>query len=355
MKRTFKTVLSVLLASLLLSATCVGCAASANDTTTKAATETTVAAAATTAAAITTATSGSKEIAFLPMTLDNEFYVSMKLGAEEACTKLGYTLVAQSGTSHGDAAEQLQLMETMIQKGVAAILITPSSSTGIISGIKKANDANIPVIILDTEIDRDALAKEGAFTVAYLGSDNYKGGQAAGEYAKKVSESEGKTLNVVILTGVPGQENMELRKQGFIDAAGDTVTVIATQNADSDFAKGNDVMTNLLTSNDNIDFVYACNDNMALGALRACQAAGKTDIKIIGFDGISDALQSIKDGGLIGTVAQKPADMGLKGVELADQYLKGQKVVETTYTDVNVIDATTVNDFMAYVQKYSGK
>lgn len=87
-----------------------------------------------------TKTESKGDIALLPMTLDNEFYVSMKNGAQEKCDELGYGLIAQSGTNHGDAAEQLQLMETMIQKKVAAIMITPCSSTGIISGIKKANE-----------------------------------------------------------------------------------------------------------------------------------------------------------------------------------------------------------------------
>ncbi|MCD8141212.1 MAG: sugar ABC transporter substrate-binding protein [Planctomycetaceae bacterium] len=297
----------------------------------------------------------SGEIAFLPMTLDNEFYVAMKNGAEEACKKLGYTLVAQSGTGHGSASEQLQLMETMIQKDVEAILITPCSSTGIISGIKKANSAGIPVIILDTEVDQDKLAEAGAETLAYLGSDNYKGGQVAGEYAKNLAKEAGKQLRTVILTGVPGQENMELRKNGFLDAAGESVVVVAEQNADSDFNKGNDVMTNILTANPDVDFVYSCNDLMAMGAYRAARAAGKRDIKIVGFDGNSDALTSIQNGELTGSVAQVPAAMGLQGVELADKHLKGESVPKVTYTEVRVIDAGNVADFVQYVNKYSGK
>lgn len=295
------------------------------------------------------------EIALLPMTLDNEFYVAMKNGAEEACKELGYTLVAQSGTGHGSAEEQLQLMENMIQKGVKAILITPSSSTGIISGIQKANAAKIPVIILDTEIDQDKLAEAGANTLAYLGSDNYKGGQVAGEYAVKLSEEAGRQLNTVILTGVPGQENMELRKNGFIDAAGDAVKIVAEQNADSDFNKGNDVMTNILTASSDVDLVYACNDLMALGAYRAASAAGKSDIKIIGFDGNSDALASIQEGELTGTVAQVPAEMGIQGVQMADKALKGEEVPKVTYTEVKVIDKDNVSEFVDYVNQYSGK
>lgn len=299
--------------------------------------------------------SGSKgEIALLPMTLDNEFYVAMKNGAQEKCDELGYGLIAQSGTSHGDAAEQLQLMETMIQKKVKAIMITPCSSTGIISGIKKANEAGIPVIILDTEVDRDALAGQGAETLTYIGSDNYNGGKVAGEYAKKISEEKGKTLSTIILTGVPGQENMELRKQGFIDAAGDHVNVVATQNADSDFNKGYDVVTNILTSNKDVDFIYCCNDMMALGALRATKEAG-LDIDVLGFDGITDAFNSIKEGGLIGSVAQKPADMAIIGVEMADKALNGEKVETKVNTDLAVADASDVDEWLAYAEKYSGK
>lgn len=300
--------------------------------------------------------SGDKgEIALLPMTLDNEFYVSMKNGAEEKCAELGYTLVAQSGTNHGDAAEQLQLMETMIQKKVKAIMITPCSSTGVISGIKKANEAGIPVIILDTEVDRDALAEQGAETLTYIGSDNYNGGTVAGEYAKKVAEEKGKTLNTIILTGVPGQENMELRKQGFLDAAGDSIEVVATQNADSDFNKGYDVVTNILTSNKDVDFIYCCNDLMALGALRATKEAGLDEVSILGFDGITDAFQSIKDGGLTGTVAQKPADMGIIGVEMADKALNGEEVETKVNTDLEVADASNVDEWITYAEKYSAK
>ncbi len=301
-----------------------------------------------------TKTESKGDIALLPMTLDNEFYVSMKNGAQEKCDELGYGLIAQSGTNHGDAAEQLQLMETMIQKKVAAIMITPCSSTGIISGIKKANEAGIPVVILDTEVDRDALSAQGAETLTYIGSDNYNGGVAAGEYAKKVSGEKGKVLNTIILTGVPGQENMELRKQGFLDAAGDSVNVVASQNADSDFNKGYDVVTNILTANKGVDFIYCCNDLMALGALRACGEA-ELDISVLGFDGITDAFQSVKDGGLIGTVAQKPADMAIIGVETIDKALSGQSVEEKINTDLAVADAADVDEWLSYAAKYSGK
>lgn len=294
------------------------------------------------------------DIALLPMTLDNEFYVAMKNGAQEKCDELGYGLIAQSGTNHGDAAEQLQLMETMIQRKVAAIMITPCSSTGIISGIKKANEAGIPVVILDTEVDREALSAQGAETLTYIGSDNYNGGKVAGEYAKKVAEEKGKTLNTIIITGVPGQENMELRQQGFIDAAGDSVSIVATQNADSDFNKGYDVVTNILTANKDVDFIYCCNDLMALGALRACGEAG-LDIDVLGFDGITDAFQSVKDGGLVGTVAQKPADMAIIGVEMADKFLNGESVEESINTDLAVADASNVDEWLSYAAKYSSK
>lgn len=295
------------------------------------------------------------EIALIPMTLDNEFYVSMENGAKEKCDELGYGLVCQSGTSHGDAAEQLQLMETMIQKGVKAIMITPCSSTGITAGIKKANDAGIPVIILDTEIDRDALAEEGAETLTYIGSDNYYGGQVAGEYAKKIAEEKGKTLKVAILEGVAGQENMELRAQGFMDAAGDSVEIVAEQNADSDYNKGYDAATNILTANKDVDFFYCCNDLMALGALKAAQEAGLADqIDVLGFDGISDAMNSVKEGGLVGTVAQKPADMAIYGVEAADAALNDKSVEETINTDLEVAEKSNIDEWIEYVTKYAG-
>lgn len=294
------------------------------------------------------------EIAFLPMTLDNEFFVAMKNGAEEKCKELGYTLIAQSGSGHASASEQLQLMENMIQKGVKAIMICPCSSTGLISGIKKANAAGIPVIILDAQVDQEKLAEEGAKTEAYIGSDNYRGGSVAGEYAKKLAGEAGRKLKTVILTGVPGQENMDFRRDGFVDAAGDSIEVVAIQNADSEFSKANDVMTNILTANDDVELVYACNDLMALGAYRAARQAGKKDIKAIGFDGNSDALRSIQDGELAGTVAQLPAEMGIKGIEAAHKIISGETVPKTTFTDIKVVDGANVKEFVEYVNKYSG-
>lgn len=294
------------------------------------------------------------EIAFLPMTLDNEFFVAMKNGAEEKCKELGYTLITQSGSGHSSASEQLQLMENMIQKEVKAIMMCPCSSTGLISGIKKANAANIPVIILDAQVDQARLTEEGGHTEAYIGSDNYRGGAVAGEYVKKLATDIGRTLKTVILTGVPGQESVDLRRDGFLDAAGESGTVVALQNADYEFSKANDVMTNILTANDDIDLLYACNDLMALGAYRAARQAGRKDIITIGFDGNSDALDSIINGELAGTVAQLPAEMGIMGVVAADKLIKGQTVEKTTFTDIKVVDKSNVADFVEYVNKYSG-
>ncbi|MGI6154083.1 MAG: sugar ABC transporter substrate-binding protein [Christensenellaceae bacterium] len=291
------------------------------------------------------AAAGSKgKIGLLPMTLDNEYYILQKNGAEAACERLGYELVCQSGTSHSDLAAQLSIMETMIESGVKGIIANPVSNEGIVEAIKKANAADIPVILVDATVDN--FKDYDVEVLTFLGSDNYEGGVVGGEYCLSIAEQSDETLNVVVLEGVPGATYSELRTQGFKETVGDKVNIVASQSANSDFNEGADVMTNIITANpDGIDFVFSCNDLMAMGAYSSLQAAGITDVVICGFDGVSDALISIQKGELTASVAQVPGEMGRIGVEMIDAYLKGETPEQTTITPVTLVDSANVDDF----------
>jgi ribose transport system substrate-binding protein len=286
---------------------------------------------------------GKGKIGLLPMTLDNEYYVIQKNGAEKACEELGYELVCQSGTSHTDLAAQLSIMETMIESGVKGIIANPVSNEGIVEAIKKANTAGIPVILVDAT--EENFADYDVEVLTFLGSDNYEGGVVGGEYCLSIADQSDEMLNVVVLEGVPGATYSELRTQGFKETVGDKVNIVASQSANSDFNEGADVMTNILTANPDIDFVFSCNDLMAMGAYSSLKAAGNTDVVICGFDGVSDALISIQSGELTATVAQVPGEMGRLGVELIDKYTNGESVDQTTITPVTLVDSSNVDEF----------
>jgi ribose transport system substrate-binding protein len=238
----------------------------------------------------------------------------------------------------------------MITREVDAICVVPSSSTGLISAIKKAQKAGIPVVNLDTRIDPAAVKEAGLKPVPYIGTNNYDGAKMGGQYALDNLKIDG--MEVAILTGISGQQNAADRRNGFVDATKGKVKVVAEQTANWEVEQGFNVFQNILQANPNIGFVFASNDNMGLGAIRACKAAGRKDIKVLGYDAVSGALQSVKEGEMVGTVAQFPAEMGIQGVQAALKMISGEKVPEVIFTKTEVIDSNNVVDFNKYLNQF---
>jgi len=150
------------------------------------------------------------------MTLENEYFITMVNAAQIEAQEQGASLLVQAGTTHGSVEEQLQIIEDMIARNVDAICVVPSSSTGLISAIKKAEAAGIPVINLDTKIDADAVKNAGLEPVPYIGTNNYDGAHMGGEYA--LENLDILNTEVAILTGISGQQNAADRRNGFVDA-----------------------------------------------------------------------------------------------------------------------------------------
>ncbi|WHY77146.1 ribose ABC transporter substrate-binding protein RbsB [Neobacillus sp. WH10] len=249
-------------------------------------------------------------------TLNNPFFVTLKEGAEKAAKENKIKLI--SVDAQDDPAKQASGIEDLIQKKVDVILVNPTDSAAVTPAIESANNANIPVIT----VDRSA---EGGKVVSHVASDNVAGGQMAAEF---LLEKIGKKGKIVELEGIPGSSAARDRGKGFhnvIDKATD-VKVVAKQPADFDRAKGLSVMENILQGNKDIVGVFAHNDEMALGALKAIQAAGLKNIVVVGFDATDDAVKAVKDGQMAGTIAQKPADIGKTAIETALKVAKGEKV-----------------------------
>jgi len=291
-----------------------------------------------------------KVIGFIPMTMNNEYFVTMVNAAKLEAEKQGVDLLVQAGERHGSADEQLRIIEDMITREVDAICVVPSSSTGLISAIKKAQKAGIPVVNLDTRIDPAAVKEAGLTPVPYIGTNNYDGAKMGGQYALDNLKIDG--MEVAILTGISGQQNAADRRNGFVDATKGKVKVVAEQTANWEVEQGFNVFQNILQANPNVGFVFASNDNMGLGAIRACKAAGRKDIKVLGYDAVSGALQSVKEGEMVGTVAQFPAEMGIQGVQAALKMINGEKVPEVIFTKTEVIDSTNVVDFNKYLNQF---
>ncbi|MGI1820641.1 ribose ABC transporter substrate-binding protein RbsB [Exiguobacterium sp. TRN 1102] len=268
---------------------------------------------------------GDYEIGLSISTLNNPFFVALKEGAEEQANEMDATLSVAD--AQNDAAKQVNDVEDMIQKGMDLILINPTDSEAVGAAVQAANDAGIPVIT----VDRNA---ETGDVVAHVASDNVGGGQLAGDY---MVELVGEGQKVVELEGIPGASATRDRGQGFNEAIDGKLEVVAKQSANFDRAEGLTVMENILQDNKDIVAVFAHNDEMALGAVQALEAAGMSDVKVIGFDATDDAVKAVEGGTMAATVAQKPVEIGKLGVEAAINHLKGDTVEENIPVELELI------------------
>ncbi|SFF00291.1 MULTISPECIES: ribose ABC transporter substrate-binding protein RbsB [Fictibacillus] len=270
---------------------------------------------------------GDLKIGLSVSTLNNPFFVTLKEGAEKEAKKAGVQL--KTVDAQDDSAKQVNDIEDLIQQGVDVLLVNPTDSAAISSAIESANSANIPVIT----VDRSA---EGGKVVSHIASDNVKGGQMAGDYIAKQLKGKG---NVVELEGISGSSAARERGEGFHKAVDKEkgIKVVAKQTASFDRAKGLNVMENILQGNKKVDAVFAHNDEMALGALQALEAAGLKDVVVVGFDATDDAQKAIKEGKMAATVAQKPDMIGSEAVQTAVKVNKDEKVEKFVPVDLDLI------------------
>ena len=221
-------------------------------------------------------------MAIVVSTLNNPFFVSMKDGAEAKAKELGYDLIVLD--SQNDPSKELSNVEDLSVRGVKAILINPTDSDAVSNAIRIANRANIPVLTLDRGASRGDV-------VSHIASDNVAGGEMAGKF---IIEKVGEKAKVIQLEGIAGTSAARERGEGFMNSVKNSqLDLLASQPADFDRSKGLNVMENLLAANGDVQAVFAQNDEMALGALRAVQASGK-DILIVGFDGTDDGIAAVK-------------------------------------------------------------
>lgn len=268
---------------------------------------------------------GTVKVGVLLSTLDNPFFVEMKEGIELKSYSNGYTVIILD--SQNDPAKELGNMEDLITQGVDAILINPTDSDAVGNAIKMANKQSIPVITLD----RGASSGE---VVTHIASDNVGGGLMAGNH---IVELLGGSGNVVELEGIAGTSAARDRGKGFNDAlAGTSIKVVARQVADFDRTKGLNVMENIMQAQSDIDAVFAHNDEMALGALKAIEGSGR-NIYVIGFDANDDARRAVSEGKMTATVAQQPLKIGAMGIEAVVKLLAGETLESYIPVDLQLI------------------
>lgn len=260
-------------------------------------------------------------VGLIMKSLGNEFFKDMLNGAEAQNKKLGtYQLKSFGMQSETDIESQVNAVDNFITQGVKAIIIAPADSRALIAPLKRATAAGIVVINIDVQLD-PKLLKANNVTIPYMGPDNREGARMSGEVLAKYLGKGGK---VVIIEGIPGVDNAEQRRLGFNDAIknGD-LTLITSQTAHWETEEANTIFTNILTANPDIQGVMAANDSMALGVVRALDAAKRNDIKVVSFDNIPAIQPLIKQGKVLATIDQFGSTQAADAIEAALKVING--------------------------------
>jgi ribose transport system substrate-binding protein len=286
--------------------------------------------------------SGKPRIALIMKSLANEFFKTMEDGARAHHQEHAdeYDLIAVGIKDELDVAQQLKLVEQMVAQGVSAIVIAPADSQALVPVCKRAMDAGVIVINIDNKFDEAVLADKGV-SIPFVGPDNRKGARLAGEHlARKLKAGD----EVAIIEGAPNTFNGIQRKLGFEDAikaAG--ANIVSSQSGYWEMAKANQVVSAILTEHLNLKALLCANDSMALGAIAATKAAGKSDdILIVGFDNISAVQELLKEGGILCTIDQHADKLAVYGIEYALEMLTKKGAPADKETPVDLITAETL-------------
>ena len=256
-----------------------------------------------------------KKIGLIVSTLNNPFFVDLKTGIENEADKLGYEVVVLD--SQNDPAKEVSNMEDISVKDVDIVLLNPVDSDSAIASVMIANNLDLPVITVDR-------AANGGDVVSHVASDNEEGGKMAANY---IIEQLGDNGNIVELEGTAGSSATRDRGAGFDKKIKNSnLKIITKQSADFDRTKGLSVMENIIQSKGDIDAVFAQNDEMALGALKALQDANMDNVLVVGFDATDDAVASVNKGEMSATIAQQPILIGETAVNLTHRFLSGETV-----------------------------
>jgi len=277
------------------------------------------------------------KIALVMKSLANEFFSTMAEGAKQhqAANAATYDLVVNGIKNETDLAEQVNLVEQMIAQQVNAIVIAPADSKALVTVLKHAKEAGVLVVNIDNKLDAEVL-KEADLQVPFVGPDNRAGARKVGEELTKQLQAGD---NVAIIEGIPTAFNGQQRRLGFEDAmkaAG--VNIVSVQSGRWEMETANNVAAAMLNEHGDLKAILCANDNMALGAVSAIQAAGKTgQVLVVGFDNISAMHPLLKDGQVLATADQHGDRLAVFGIEAALKILKGEAPPADQTTAVDLV------------------
>jgi len=280
------------------------------------------------------AQAGAKTIAVIVPPVENPFFGTMQVIAAAKAEELGYKTIKL--VHDDDANKQMELFETVIAQGVAAIILDNAGADATVAAVQKAKDAGIGCFLVDREITKEGVA------ISQIISNNYQGATILAEYFVGLMNEEGKYVE---LTGKDTDTNAHIRSQGYHDVLDQIpgMEMVAQQTANWSQTEGYSVMETLLQQHPDIKGVICGNDTMALGAQAALLTAGRADVICVGFDGSDDAIESIMKGELKATSLQPVAEMATQAAIQADKWIKTGKTGKPEKQSIDMVLLTPEN------------
>jgi ribose transport system substrate-binding protein len=286
-------------------------------------------------------------IALVPGLTTDAFYITMQKGAQAAADALGVELVFQ-GAPDFNPVTQVPVLDAVIARAPDAILIAPTDKVQLIEPLRKAFDAGIPVITVDTFIGTGVYqtgAGDGDFPLAYIASDNVLGGRMA---ARALAAAIGGAGKVYVSNVKPGISTTDQREEGFKAEMAENfpnVTVLETQFNEDDANKAASQLQGVFAREPDLKGVFGANLFSALGAGNGVQQAGQTGvIKVVAFDAPGSIVDNIKSGLVDVAIAQHPAEIGYYGVVSAYAHLTGNSIPVSIGTGFTIMDKSNIDD-----------
>jgi ribose transport system substrate-binding protein len=280
---------------------------------------------------------GKKEIALIVKSVDSEYWLTVKAGAEKAAKELGVNVTFKGAQTETDIAGQISIVESAINQKVDAIALAASDSDALVPPVEKAVDAGIPVVTIDSGVNSDK-------PQSFIATDNEA---AAATAADTIAEIAGKKGDVAVVSFVPGAATAVQRETGFEKGLKNysDMKIVTTQYSQSDKARALSVTEDILTANPGLVGIFGSNNKSALGAAQAVKQKGLTDkIALVAFDADPDEITALQEGTIDALVVQNPFKMGYLAVKNAVDIIDGKKVEKRVDTGVTVVTMKNFED-----------
>lgn len=282
--------------------------------------------------------SGKKlNIDLIVKSVDSEYWLTVKAGAEKAAKELGVNLSFNGAQAETDIAGQISIVENAMNQHMDGIVLAASDTKALVAPAEQAIAAKIPVVTIDSGIDSTK-------PQSFIATDNEKAAEQAAQTLAKMTGEKGK---LAVVSFVPGAATAVLRENGFKKGVKQfpNMKIVATQYSQSDKAQALSVTEDILTANPDVVGIFGANNKSALGAAQAIEQKGlQNKVNLIGFDADPDEITDLQKGTIKALVVQNPFMMGYDGIENVVKAIKGQKVPKKVDTGVTIVTKDNFND-----------